>query len=133
MRHYLVAYLSTFISFCVIDFGWLSFAGSRLYAPRIGDLLLAKPNLPAAVVFYLLYVVGIIVFAVEPAARSGTWLGAAKSGALLGFFAYATYDLTNQATLRGWTSVITLADMTWGTVLTGTAATLGYLATRRFG
>ena len=87
-----------------------------------------NPNMTAAVVFYLLYIAGILVFAVRPALANGDWRTAALFGALFGFFAYATYDLTNFATLKVWTLRVTLLDIAWGTFLTGTVATAGALA-----
>jgi uncharacterized membrane protein len=85
-----------------------------------------------AVLFYLVYVAGIIVFATTPAFSTGKWATAAIFGALFGFFAYATYDLTNNATIKGWPAIITVADIVWGSLLTGIAAALGFLATRYF-
>ena len=84
---------------------------------------------PAAA-FYLLYVAGILFFAVFPALATGRWTTALGRGAALGLVAYATYDLTNAATLRGWSTTVTIADLCWGTALTALAATVGYLATR---
>jgi uncharacterized membrane protein len=82
--------------------------------------------------FYLLFVLGLVFFAVRPAIASGDWKTALLQGAAFGFFCYATYDLTNQATLKTWSTVVTLADLAWGTVLSGTAATVGYRITRYF-
>jgi uncharacterized membrane protein len=84
---------------------------------------------PAAL-FYLIYVAGIIFFATTPAFSTGKWTTAALNGALYGFFAYATYDLTNQATIRGWPTIITIADIFWGSLLSSIAATVGFLLTR---
>ncbi|MBN9274118.1 MAG: DUF2177 family protein, partial [Mesorhizobium sp.] len=84
---------------------------------------------PAAL-FYLIYIAGIVVFATAPAFSSGKWTTAAVNGALFGFFAYATYDLTNQATIRGWPTIITVADICWGSLLSAMAATVGFLLTR---
>jgi uncharacterized membrane protein len=96
----------------------------------LGDLLLDGFKPFPAIAFYILYVAGILIFAVAPALASGRWTTALARGAMLGLLAYATYDLTNQATLRGWSSVVTIADLCWGTVLTGTAATIGFMAAR---
>jgi uncharacterized membrane protein len=94
----------------------------------IGSVLAEKPNMTAAVSFYLIYLVGVTVFALRPALASGDWRTGLVYGALFGFFAYATYDLTNMATLKVWSLKITLIDMAWGTVLTGAAASAGALA-----
>ena len=95
-----------------------------------GGLLLDKPNTPVAALFYALYVAGVLVFAVLPALDAGQWSRALLHGALFGFFAYATYDLTNLATLKGWTPSVALLDLAWGTVVTGVSATAGCLVTR---
>jgi uncharacterized membrane protein len=86
------------------------------------------PNMTAAVAFYLIYILGILFFAVRPALAAGDWRTAALNGALCGFFAYATYNLTNLATLKVWSLKVSLIDMAWGTLLTGVAASAGALA-----
>ncbi len=127
VKIYVWAYIATGIVFLGCDAVWLSTAGNNLYRPLLGDLLLAKFRLGPAVAFYLIYMAGIVVFATAPAITSGRWSAALINGALFGFVAYATYDLTNQATLRLWSVTITIVDLCWGTVLTAIAATLGYL------
>lgn len=129
MKIYLVSYFATALVFLGIDAIWLSVMGNALYRPLLGDLLAEKFNLLPAVAFYVLYVAGIVYFPISAAFASGRWSTALVEGALFGFFAYATYDLTNQATLREWSTIITLADLCWGTALTAVAATLGYLIT----
>ena len=86
-----------------------------------------------AILFYVLYVAGIVIFAIKPALVTGRWSSAAGKGALFGFFCYATYDLTNQATLKTWPVAVTIVDMGWGTFLTACVATAGYLAASRLG
>jgi len=113
-----------------IDMVWLQSMNALLYQPTIGVLLADKPNIAAIAAFYLLYAAGVIVFAVQPALAGAGWSDALIKGALFGFFCYATYDLTNMATLKVWSLTLTLADMAWGTVLTGTAATLSFFVTR---
>jgi len=125
-----VAYVVTGIVFLGLDAVWLSLAASRLYRPRLGPLLLDGFNVAPAAAFYLIYMAGILVFAVSPALATGRWTTALTRGALLGLTAYATYDLTNQATLRGWSSAVTIADLCWGTVVTGVAASIGFIAAR---
>jgi uncharacterized membrane protein len=88
-------------------------------------------RLGPAIVFYLLYIAGILIFAVQPALASGKWQTALVQGALFGFFCYMTYDMTNYATLRIWSLKVTILDLMWGTFLTGSAATIGFLATRK--
>ena len=99
---YLVAYLAAGIAFLAIDSIWLMTMADLLYRPLLGDLLTESFNLVPAVLFYLIYIAGIVIFAVRPALASGRWTTAALFGALFGFCAYATYDLTNQATIRDW-------------------------------
>lgn len=129
---FIVAYVSTGAVFLALDAVWLGFMSSRVYRPLIGDLLAEQPNWPPAVLFYLLYVAGVVVFAVQPALASGRWTTALALGAFLGLLAYGTYDLTNHATLRNWPAAMTAIDLAWGTFLTAAAATVGMLATRAF-
>ena len=107
-------------------------ADGRLDRPRLGALLADQPNFAAAAAFYLLYVAGIVYFAVLPSVAGGNWMSAALAGALLGLFAYATYDLTNMATLREWPIAITIVDIAWGMLVTAAAAVAGYLVTTSF-
>jgi uncharacterized membrane protein len=130
MTRLAIAYVATAIAFCGLDFLWLGFVAKGYYQSQVGALLLDKPNLPVAALFYALYVVGVLVFAVLPALETGSWSKAIAMGALFGFFAYATYDLTNLATLKGWSPGIALLDLAWGAVVTGAAATVGYAVTR---
>jgi uncharacterized membrane protein len=131
MTRILVAYVTTLVVFLGMDFVWLTQMTPRLYQPAIGPLMAAKPNLGAAVLFYALYIVGVVVFAVLPALERKTWFRAAGLAALFGFLAYGTYDLTNLATLRGFTVQLTVADMAWGAVVSAVAASVGYAAASR--
>ena len=124
------AYLGTALTMLVLDAVWLTQMSPRLYQPRIGDLLAAKPSLPPAVVFYLLYVAGIVLLAVLPALREGGWKRLLIHAAAFGLVAYATYDLTNQATMKTWSTTITLIDMAWGTFITTVSASAGFAAAR---
>lgn len=132
MKTNVVAYVATFFSFLSIDFVWLSVMASRLYQPYLGDIVTTDFRPLPAALFYLTYIFGLVLFAVRPALAKGTWKTALVQGAGFGFFCYATYDLTNHATLRTWSVVITIADMIWGTLLSGVAATLGFRITRHF-
>ena len=127
---YPLAYVTVTIVFVLLDAAWLTVMGPVLYKPALGDILADKVRLAPAIVFYLLYPIGIAIFAVLPALRAGSVGHAAVYGALSGLFAYATYDLTNAATLRQWTTQITLADMAWGAIATGLAATISVVACR---
>lgn len=130
---YAVAYLSILLPFGLLDAVWLSLMGPRLYKPTLGDILLTNLNVPAAVAFYLIYPIGILVFAVLPALKAGSVAPALLYAALFGALAYATYDLTNQATLRNWTLQLTLADIAWGAIASGAAGAASYYVTRTVG
>lgn len=119
--------------FFVIDFIWLSVATPRIYAPLLGDLLAEKPNLPVAAVFYLFYVVGILALAVIPGLQEGSLAGALWRGAMFGALAYATYDLTNLATIRDWPWQVSVIDIVWGTALNTAVAAAGWFAGRWLG
>ncbi len=129
MRTTVIAYLSAAVVFLVLDGIWLSIMAGALYRPALGPIMLDKPVLWAAVLFYVIYLGGVVVLAVQPALGAGGWASAARSGAVLGFVAYATYDLTNQATLRNWSVHLTILDLIWGTFVTTTAATAATLIT----
>jgi len=130
MKPLVFLYGATGAVFWPLDLLWLGIVAKDLYRSRLGDMLLPQPNLAAAAAFYLIYVVGIVVFAGRPALASDSWLTALGLGMLFGFLAYATYDLTNLATLKDWPLALSLVDMAWGAVLTGTAAALGFLIAR---
>lgn len=130
MPQYLTAYIVTVLVFLGIDFVWLSKVATGFYTSQLGDLLLEKPKLGAAAGFYLFYVVGIVFFAVLPALRGGGLTMALINGALLGAIAYATYDMSNYATLKNWSLTVVVVDIAWGTILTGVSAGLGFWITR---
>ena len=130
MVSHLVAYATTAVVFFAVDFVWLSKVSTSFYRTRLGDVLLDQPNLLIAGLFYLFYVGGIVYFAVAPALADGAWSKALIAGLILGFVAYGTYDLTNLSTLRGWSWSVSMVDLAWGTVLTGTAAVSGYFLTQ---
>jgi uncharacterized membrane protein len=128
-----VAVMATLLSMGVLDAIWLTTMTTRLYRRQLPSLLLDTPSWAPALAFYLLYAMGVVVLVVRPA-LDGEWpLGRAIAvGALLGLVAYGTYDLTNQATLRGWSMVVTAVDMAWGASLTAVVAALAITAARRF-
>ena len=117
MIKYVAAYLGAGLTFAAIDFVWLTTMTNRLYKPVIGPIMADKPDMKAAVAFYLISIAGTVFLAIAPALKEGNWTRAAINGAALGFVAYATYDLTNLATLRDWPVLVTVVDITWGTVL----------------
>lgn len=130
MARYMSLYLASAVVFFVIDFIWLSLAGPTLYKREIGNLLIEQPNLLVAAGFYLFYVVGLVVLVTAPA--NGDVLKALLMGAVLGFVAYGTYDLTNLSTMRGFTPTIAIIDMAWGTFLTAISAAAGVFIVNRF-
>lgn len=130
---WITAFAGAGVTFAAIDAVWLTTMVDRLYRPVLGPILADRPNLTAAVAFYAVAISGIVFLAVAPALRAGGLRRAALNGAVLGFVAYATYDLTNQATLAVWSTRLTLIDLAWGTVLTATAASAGYLSARLAG
>ena len=130
MTRIALAYAATAIVFCALDFLWLGFVAKGYYQSQVGTLLLDKPNLPVAALFYALYIIGVLVFAVLPALDAGSWGKALLQGALFGLFAYATYDLTNLATLKGWSAGLAMLDLAWGAIVTGASATAGFLVAR---
>ena len=130
MLKYIIAYFATAVVFMTIDLIWLSQVAKRFYAESLGELLLERPNIPAAAGFYAVYVVGIVFFAISPALKTGSAQTALVYGALFGFFTYATYDMTNYATLRNWPLFMSVVDVIWGTILAGISALSGYLIVR---
>lgn len=129
--HYLIAYVAAAVVFGAMDAVWLGWAGPKLYRPALGDLLAPTFRLAPALVFYGLYLLGILWFAVRPGLAQG--LGAAAlNGALLGAMCYMTYDLTSQAVLARWPVHVTIIDVIWGTFATAVAATAATWVATRF-
>jgi uncharacterized membrane protein len=124
-------YAVTLLIFFAIDLVWLGVAAKNFYRQHLGHLLSLQVNWSAAVLFYVVFVAGIVFFAVKPALDVSSPLLALAYGALFGFFTYATYDLTNQATLRDWPVIVTAVDLAWGAVLSASVAYLSYQATVR--
>src|ERR1700734_1543899 len=127
---YVIAYVAVLIVFGTIDAVWLTTMGALLYRPALGDILAQNLRVAPAVAFYLLYPIGVVAFAVLPGLRAQSPLAAAALALLFGALAYATYDLTNYATLRNWTLQITVIDIGYGALASSIAATVGYFAVR---
>ncbi len=131
MNRFVAAYAGTATVMVILDLVWLGIIAKPLYQEGIGHLMAEQPLVPVAVVFYLLYALGVVVFAVAPqlapAAPRG-WAETLGMAALFGLIAYATYDLTNLATLKAWPWKLTIIDMAWGTVVTTVSAAGGKLA-----
>ncbi len=128
----LLPYLAIVVTMMVLDVLWIGVLARPLYNRGIGHLMAEQPNFVAAAAFYLLFAVGLMAFVVLPRAP-GDWPLAAAWGALFGFMAYMTYDLTNLATLRAWPLGLSLIDIAWGCVATGLAATAGKLVADKAG
>lgn len=122
----IISYLLTTLVFFAVDMLWLGFIAKNLYRKYLGGFLSDAVNWKAAIIFYLLFIVGIFIFTIMPAIEKNSPGKAILLGALFGFFTYATYDLTNLATLKNWPLPIVFIDMAWGAVLTATVSTAGY-------
>jgi uncharacterized membrane protein len=130
MATIVTAYLGAALVLVGLDAVWLTVMGARFYRRLTGDLMRERPNLIPAALFYLAYPAAVVVFAVEPALASGRWTGALGLGALLGAACYATYNLTNQATLRRWPTVLSVVDTSWGAAVTAVSAAAGFFISR---
>lgn len=126
---YLYLYLLTIPVFFIIDMIWLGFVAKDFYQEKLIHLL-GPVNWPAAIIFYLIFIVGILVFAVAPALEANSLSKAILFGILFGFFTYATYDLTNLATLKDWPIMVVVVDIVWGMVLSGSVATISFFIGR---
>jgi len=129
-KKWLISYAGTLLFFLAADALWLGLLMTDTYRGWLGPLMREQPLLLPAAVFYLMYPVGLVVFAVRPALAGTGWKRAVLLGALFGLMAYGTYDLTNLATLDGWPLALTLVDMAWGALLSGASALAGYAAAR---
>jgi len=128
MKQALFAYAGTLLAFLVLDGLWLGVLMGPTYKALLGSLMLDQPRLVPAALFYLLYIIGCVVFVVLPAV---SWQRAAGLGALLGLVAYGTYDLSNWATLKGWSAQLAVMDMVWGAFATAVACTVGFWVARK--
>jgi uncharacterized membrane protein len=128
----IISFFLTFAVFFAIDMAWLGFIAKDLYRKHLSQFLTDDVNWIAAIVFYILFVIGIFIFAIMPAVEKNSLNSAILLGALFGFFTYATYDLTNLATLKNWPLTIVFIDIIWGSVLTGIVSTAGFYIVRYF-
>lgn len=122
-----IIFFIAFVIFFIIDILWLGLFAKNMYQSQIGFILAKKPNWYAAIVFYILYIVFLMIFAILPALQTSSLIDAMLYGALYGFITYATYDLTNLATLEKWPLKVTIIDIIWGTLLGFSVSTLTYL------
>jgi uncharacterized membrane protein len=133
MRNIAITYLTVLVVFTAVDFLWLGLVALDFYKKEIGSLMLEKPRLEVAALFYALCAAGMTILVVQPALAAGEWHKAILLGAVFGLCAYGTYDLTNLATLQRWPFRLTLVDMAWGTFLTAIASLAGFVAGRLAG
>ena len=131
MLKLLATYITTTLVMVVIDMVWLGFIAKPMYQAGIGHLMAEKPNIAAAISFYALFPVGLMIFAILPESANSEWQRTALLGALFGFFTYATYDLTNLATLKSYPLQLALIDILWGSLVSAVAATAGKLVLNR--
>ena len=129
----LAAYAATLGTMLALDLLWLGVVAKPVYQRGIGHLMAEQPNIVAAALCYAVFALGLMIFAVSPTGPSAAWAKTAGTAALFGFFAYATYDLTNLATLRGWPVGLSLLDMAWGTGISAVAALAGRAALEHVG
>lgn len=125
LTQYLYLYAISVPVFFAIDMLWLGFVAQKFYQSQIG-FLLGPVNWPVAIAFYLIFLVGLLLFVIAPAVEARSLMHALIFGALFGFFTYATYDLTNWATVRDWPALVSFVDMAWGTVLSASVAVVTY-------
>ncbi|MES2985696.1 MAG: DUF2177 family protein [Patescibacteria group bacterium] len=125
MKTYIIGFFATIVPMLLLDIVWLTTMIKTFYTKHLGELFADKPSLTPALIFYVLYGVGVLYFVVMPLLRANASLGTVfLTGAFLGLIAYGTYDLTNQATLKNWPTIVTVVDLMWGAFLTGTASTI---------
>jgi uncharacterized membrane protein len=131
MTKWIIAYGVAAVAFLALDIIWLRWASGNLYRPVIGELMAKNFNAVPAVAFYLIYIAGIIWFAVRPGIEAGAVQPAMLNGILLGALCYATFDLTNQAVMKVWSTQISVLDILWGAFVTGSASAIACLAVLR--
>lgn len=127
MKDFIVRFLVAGGVMALVDAVWLGVIAPKFYQSQIGSLLLEKPNFVAAALFYVIYVVGIVAFVLSPALDKSSWQHALGYGALFGFVAYATYDLTNLATIKGFTTKVVIVDLLWGAFLTASVSCISFM------
>lgn len=130
---FLKLYLITLPIFFVIDMVWLGLVAKNFYAKNIGFLMRTDVNWLAAIIFYLLFIFGLVIFVISPSLQNNSWTHALFYGALFGLITYATYDLTNLATIKDWPLIVTIIDLLWGTTLAAIVSVLSYFISVKLG
>jgi uncharacterized membrane protein len=126
-------FLIAFPVFLGIDMVWLTLIAKKFYAEQLGFLMSKNPNLLAAIIFYLIFIAGLIVFVITPALDKKSWMSAILMGAFFGLVTYATYDLTNLATIKNWPLIITVIDLIWGMFVSAAVSIITYLIAIKIG
>lgn len=119
--------------FFAIDMVWLGFIAKDFYRGQIGALMKSDVNWTAAIIFYMIFIAGLVVFVIAPAVEKGSWTHALLFGALFGLVCYATYDLTNLALAKDWPLLVTIVDLAWGAVLSASVSTITYFIANKIG
>jgi len=130
---FLKLYIIALPVFLGIDMVWLTLVAKNFYAKHIGFLMAKNPNILAALIFYLIFIAGLIFFVITPALDKKMWIHALLAGAFFGLVTYATYDLTNLATVKNWPLIITIVDLIWGMVLSASVSVVTYFIVLKFG
>ncbi len=133
MVYIIKLYCATLIAFFAVDMIWLGLVARSFYKKQLGFLLSPEINWPAAIIFYLLFVAGILVFVVLPGLKEDSLQTTILRAALFGLVTYATYDLTNLATVKDWPLIVTVVDLAWGAVLSMAVSFIGFWAGKRLG
>ncbi|MEO6626151.1 MAG: DUF2177 family protein [Burkholderiaceae bacterium] len=133
MSRFCFAYAGTLLAMVALDMLWLGVVAKSFYQQGIGHLMAERPNIAAAVLFYAIYAAGLVIFVLAAGAETAAWNRTLMLGALFGFFAYATYDLTNLATLRNWPVGLAALDIAWGSIVSAASVAAGKAMVDRFG
>ena len=119
--------------FIAIDMVWLGLVAKNFYSKHLGSLMAKEVNWPAALIFYLLFIAGLVFFVITPSLEKRLWSQALLTGMFFGLITYATYDLTNLATLKNWPVIVTVVDLLWGMVLSGTVSVVSFFVAKKLG
>lgn len=119
--------------FIAIDMVWLGLVAKNFYSKHLGSLMAKEVNWPAALIFYLLFIAGLVFFVITPSLEKRSWSQALLTGMFFGLITYATYDLTNLATLKNWPVIVTVVDLLWGMVLSGTVSVVSFFVAKKLG
>jgi uncharacterized membrane protein len=126
MQNFIIKYFSVLIPFLLIDGVWLGFVAKNVYQKYLSDLMTKTPNILAAVLFYILYPIGVVVFVLNTNTKDTNLIRIFSYGLLFGLLCYSTYDLTNLATLKNWPVIVTVIDIIWGSLLTGVVGVIAF-------